>query len=95
MTADLPGVQKEDIKVRLQEDNTLSISAERSKQREEKDEDRQMHISERVFGRISRSIKLPPSADTEHVQANYDDGVLKLVIPRRSVSGGPREISIE
>lgn len=95
MVADLPGVRKEDIKVRLQDDNTLSISAERSNEREKKDDERQMHISERVFGRISRSIKLPPSADTENVAANYEDGVLKLVVPRRSASTGPREISIE
>lgn len=93
MKADLPGVEKEDIKVRIH-DQTLSISAERKKESDEKKGE--FHVYERLYGKVSRSIKLPPSADLESVKASYADGVLTLTVPRIAKDqGGPREVSVE
>ncbi|AXH16273.1 Hsp20/alpha crystallin family protein [Malaciobacter mytili] len=76
---DLPGVKKENIKVDVHKD-ILTISGERKIKEEIKEED--YYKVETSFGKFTRSFTLPENADIENIDANYEDGVLEVVIPK-------------
>jgi len=75
ITADLPGLRKEDVKVEFH-DGVLTISGERVK--EAKGEGRYF---ERSYGRFVRSFNLPATVDAEKIDAKYENGVLHLSVP--------------
>jgi HSP20 family protein len=77
--ADLPGVDKENVKVDLK-DNVLSISGERSDEKELKEES--FYRKERAYGKFCRSFTLPSGVDGEKIKAEYKDGVLNIEIPK-------------
>ncbi len=77
--ADMPGVKKEDIKVSI-EDNVLSISAERSQNEEEKSKG--FHRIERTWGSLSGSFTVGENVDGDNIEATYDNGVLKIKVPK-------------
>jgi len=77
--ADMPGVKKEDIKVSMDGD-LLSISAERTQSEEEKKKG--YHRIERSRGSLSRSFTLGENVDAEKIEAKYDNGVLKVMVPK-------------
>ena len=76
---DLPGVEKEDIKVDINK-NILTISGERKTKDEIKQDD--YYKVETYFGKFSRSFTLPENADVENIEAKSDNGVLEVVIPK-------------
>jgi len=76
---DLPGVNKENISVEI-EDNTLVISGKREFKEEMKEEN--YYKIESNFGKFSRSFSLPEEADIEQIHAESTDGVLEVVIPK-------------
>jgi len=78
ITADIPGMTKEDIKVQVTPDRLLTISGER--QSETKDEQESFVRSERRFGKFYRSFHLPKNADEEKISATTEHGVLKVTI---------------
>jgi HSP20 family protein len=77
--ADLPGVKKEDVKVSM-DDDVLNISAERSQSEEEKKKG--YHRIERSWGSLSRSFSIGENVDAEKIEASYDNGVLKILLPK-------------
>ena len=77
--ADIPGVEKEDIKVDVK-DNVLTISGERKHKEEVKKED--YYKLESSYGKFERSFTLPKGVDTENIQASSDKGVLEVTIPK-------------
>jgi HSP20 family protein len=77
--ADLPGVKKEDVKVSMDED-VLCISAERSQTEEEKKKG--YHRIERSWGSLNRSFTVGENVDAGKIEASYDNGVLKIVLPK-------------
>lgn len=79
LEADIAGVKKEDIKVSL-EDGVLSITAERSQNDEEKKKG--YHRIERSWGSMSRSFTVGSNVDAGKIEAKYDNGVLKVVVPK-------------
>jgi len=79
ITAELPGVERDAIDVKL-EDDILTITGER-KLEETKESDRS-HRVERFFGRFSRSFHVPPNVDASEIKADYRDGVLSLHLPK-------------
>jgi HSP20 family protein len=84
---DLPGVKKEDIETSVN-DNILTISGERKlEQQEEKDNYTRI---ESFFGRFERSFKLPSDADVENIEAKFNDGVLKIFIPKKPKAAGKK-----
>ncbi|MDX3074089.1 Hsp20/alpha crystallin family protein [Streptomyces sp. MI02-7b] len=87
---DLPGVSAEAIDIDV-ERNMLTVKAERRPTA--KAEDVQMELSERPLGVFSRQLVLADTLDTEHIQADYDAGVLTLRIPVAE-RAKPRKISI-
>ena len=76
---DLPGVNKEDIKIDIKE-NVLTISGERNFKEEVKEED--FYRVETRFGKFSRSFTLPDNVDTENIEATAENGVLEVVVPK-------------
>ncbi len=81
LEADLPGFKKEDIAVEIEGD-TLTIRAERSEEKEEKDGKGNFVKRERSYGSFSRSFDMT-GIRTEDVSAAYEDGVLKLTLPKK------------
>ena len=77
--ADLPGVEKEDIKVDVK-DNILTISGERKHKEEVKRDD--YYKLESSYGKLERSFTLPKGVDAENIQASSDKGVLEVTIPK-------------
>jgi HSP20 family protein len=90
VSCDLPGMDQKDIKINL-DNNTLTISGTRKLEHEDKKENYQR--IECVFGTFSRSFSLPATVDTEKIEANVENGVLKIRLPKREESK-PRQISI-
>jgi len=80
ITADIPGVKKEDVKVTMDED-VLCITAERSQEEEEKKKN--YHRVERSWGSLTRSFSIGDNVDGENIKASYDNGVLKVVVPKK------------
>lgn len=87
---DLPGVKEEDVEISVT-GNRLSISGKRDA--EEHQEGDNFYLVERNSGSFTRTFTLPESADTEKVKASLKDGVLTLVLPKRTESQ-PRRISL-
>jgi len=81
LEADLPGFKKEDIAVNI-EGETLTIRAERAENSEEKDKKGEFIKRERCYGSFSRSFDMT-GIRTEDVSAAYENGVLKLTLPKK------------
>ena len=77
--ASVPGIAPDDLEITLS-DNTLTISGE-FKQDESINEE-QYRMRERRYGSFQRSVTLPTTVDREGIEANYDDGILTLQVPK-------------
>ena len=93
LEADLPGFDKKDIHLDVNGD-TLTIHAERKAEQEEKDDKNNYVRCERSFGSYSRQFDLS-SVDADHMKATYDNGVLKLEMPKKALPDSARHIEIE
>lgn len=81
VNAEIPGVDKKDIKVDVNE-NILTISFEKKQEKDEKDKNG-WRIIERSYGRFSRTLTLPQAVKSEGAKASYKDGVLKITLPKQ------------
>jgi HSP20 family protein len=79
LRADLPGVREDDVNIEV-EDNVLTISGERKSEQEDRKEG--YHRVERAVGRFSRSLTLPEGVDPDSIQAQFENGVLTVRIPK-------------
>jgi len=84
---DLPGVKKENIEISVN-DGILTISGERKL--EKKEEKENYTRIESFFGRFERSFKLPADANLDNIEAKYEDGVLKIFIPKKQKPEGKK-----
>jgi len=75
-----PGMKKEDFKIGV-EGSLLTISSEKEENKEEKD--KKFTRKEYSYTSFSRSFTLPDEVNKEKIEATYQDGVLKLILPRR------------
>jgi HSP20 family protein len=88
--AELPGVDKHDIKLSVQ-DGVLTISGHRVEEKVEKGQ--RYHRRERVFGSFARGFTLPDSVDEQKVAAEFRNGVLAVRLPK-SEKAKPKSIEI-
>lgn len=82
LEADLPGFDKKDIKLDINGD-LLTIHAERHSEHEEKDKKNKYIRCERSYGSYSRQFDVS-GVKTDEIKAKYDNGVLKLTMPKKS-----------
>lgn len=90
--AELPGVNKGDVKITVNEDKMLSISG--TKNRADEMQGKTYVRSERSFSEFKRSFVLPDNADEEKISAKYENGLLTLAIPKVEPPQ-PKEIKVE
>ncbi|PCJ46369.1 MAG: heat-shock protein Hsp20 [Moraxellaceae bacterium] len=93
ITAELPGVKKEDIHITL-EDSVLTLEAESHQQEQEKKEGRVIR-QERRYGKFLRSFKVGSGVQESDIEASFTDGILTLVAPKMTeVANEKRQINI-
>ena len=89
--ASMPGIKPEDVDITLN-NNVLTIRGE-TKAEEEK-EDKHFHLRERSVGSFIRSITLPSSVNADAIEAHYDNGVLKIRLPKAE-EAKPKRIELK
>ena len=89
VVAELPGLKKEEIELSLH-DGVITISGERKQEKT----DAQAHRTERFYGRFHRSVTLPANVDGNKVKATYQEGVLKVVLPKAE-EAKPKQIEVK
>ena len=90
--AELPGVQKEDIKISISEDNILSITGEKKKS--EQVQDKNFVRMERFYGTFRRTFTLPEHVQSSSIKADFTNGILEISLPK-SEPIKPKEITVE
>jgi HSP20 family protein len=90
LSAELPGVKKEDVKINVH-NNTLTIEGEKKGTSEKKDDN--YYKNERFFGKFTRSFTLNTDIDTEKIKADFEHGVLTVSLPKTE-KVKPRQIAI-
>jgi len=90
--AEVPGIPKDELKISINDDNVLTIKGE--KKAEEKREDKTHIRIERNYGSFTRSFVLPENVKKESVNANFENGVLKIQFEKTEPIK-PKEIEIK
>ena len=88
---DIPEVELKDVDIRL-ENYTLTVKGERKF--ENLADSKAYHRIERSYGTFARTFTLPDTVDTEKVRADYKNGVLAIVLPKKELAK-PRTIKVE
>ncbi|HEY7535510.1 MAG TPA: Hsp20/alpha crystallin family protein [Thermodesulfobacteriota bacterium] len=91
VSADLPGINKEDIQIDLK-DNTLTLKGEK-KFEQKVSKDNYIRV-ERTYGSFVRSFTLPQNVDADKIKAKYKEGVLELSIPKKE-EAKPKQIKVD
>ncbi len=78
--AELPGIDEKDVQISVR-DGVLSVKGEKKSERDEKKDT--YHLVERSYGSFERSFRLPEAADQENIKADFEKGVLRVVVPKR------------
>ncbi|HEX7897152.1 MAG TPA: Hsp20/alpha crystallin family protein [Planctomycetota bacterium] len=89
--AEIPGMDPAEIQINARGD-LLTISGEKREERKEEKED--YYFSEIRYGAFQRAVQLPESADTERISADYDQGVLRITVPKKE-GAAPRRIAVK
>lgn len=82
LSFDLPGMKEDEINIEVK-NNTLIISGERTREAKS-DEDKHYKSYERLHGSFMRSFSLPSGLNTDEVEANYENGVLHVLVPKKT-----------
>ena len=91
VTAELPGMKPEDVKVHFT-DGALVVEGERKFEKEEKREG--YFHTERSYGRFYRAIPMPEGTDAEKATANFHNGMLEVMVPIPEMKTHTREIPV-
>lgn len=84
MEVELPGYEKEDLKVDLKK-GYLTISAEHKEENDQKDKDGKFICKERYMGRCQRSFYVGENVTQKDIRAAFENGVLKVAIPKKDI----------
>jgi HSP20 family protein len=91
--ADIPGVKREDISVRI-DGNVVQIDAEVKREKETTGNGDRVLRSERYYGNVSRTFSLAQDVDDGLAQAKYADGVLTLQLPKKTTAAA-RKVTVQ
>ena len=90
--ADLPGLEKKDISVTV-ENGILTIAGEKNSERKSEKKDHYRYF-ERSYGKFSRSFQLPEHVDVENIDATYNNGTLELTL-KKTEKAKPKAIEVK
>lgn len=90
LSVEVPGIKDENIEIKI-EDSTLSLRGERKFEKETKEEN--YHRIERAYGSFYRSFSLPPYIDQDKIEAEHENGVLKITMPKKH-EAKPRQVKV-
>jgi HSP20 family protein len=90
--ASVPGIKPEELNVQVRDD-MLTISGQMKQETERKDDD--YHLRERRYGRFERTVALPHSVTADKAQAEFDNGVLTLTLPRAAEEPRNKKIPVK
>lgn len=88
---EIPGVEKNDLKISVKKEN-LVVQGEK-KEEKKKQEESYLRV-ERSYGKFMRSISLPTEVDQSKITAKYNNGVLKIVLPKTK-KGKVKEVEVK
>ncbi len=91
LKADLPEVKPEDVDIRM-ENNILTLRGERRFEKDVKEEN--YHRVERNYGSFRRTFTLPATVDADNIDARYENGVLRVILPKRE-EARPKQIRVK
>ncbi len=91
--ADMAGIKPDDIEISFT-DNVLTVKGEVADEREEGEEGSRYHLRERRYGTFSRTISMPGTVDVENIQAESDNGILQIHLPKKE-EVKPRRIEVK
>lgn len=80
-----PGIKKENFKIDL-ERNVLTVGSETREETEQKDSDGSFTRREFNYSSFSRSFTLPDSVDSDRIEAAYENGILKITVPKKDIT---------
>ena len=90
---DVPGFNKDEIKIEAKKDY-LTITAEKSSEKDDEDKDKNYIHRERTYGKYQRSFYLH-DLDSEKVNAEFNNGVLKITVPKKDEEENKKYIEIK
>ncbi len=90
LSIDLPGYQKEDVKAQLK-DGSLTISAERSADKDDKDENGRYIRRERFYGSCSRTYYVGEDVEQDDIKAKFENGILQIFVPKKEAKPAVEE----
>jgi HSP20 family protein len=82
VTVEIPGVNKEDVKVTINDDNILVIKGEKKREFKTEDKERNFIRVERSYGSFQRSFMLPDNVKKDNVSAKFENGVLTITLEK-------------
>ena len=88
ITAELPGMDEKNIELKVS-DGMLSITGEKSEEKEEKKKD--YYLSERSYGSFERSFRIPEGVDADKIEASFKNGVLTVTLPKKAEAQKPEK----
>ena len=92
VAAELPGVDLDDLEVDVMDDMLVIRGAKRL---ERSDEDENFHFVECAYGSFQRTVQLPFAADPDRVQANFENGVLTITVPKSDQQQRAHRIDVQ
>jgi len=94
VTAELPGLTAKEVDVSV-DDGILTISGEKEEEKKEGTEESQYYVFERRYGSFRRSFTLPNAVDVDKISAEFDNGLLKVMLPKtENVRAKGKKISV-
>ncbi len=90
---ELPGVDPSAVEVTADQ-GVLTVRGEKQQRTEREDEEGRMHVTERTFGSFMRAFQLPQGVNDEEIKAEFDRGLLRIRVPKKS-RPEPRRIRIQ
>ena len=90
--AELPGIAEDDVHVTVR-DGVLTLRGEKKSERSETKDD--VHLSERTFGSFQRAFRLPDTFDEDSISAAFDNGVLRVTLPKSADAKPEKRIQVK
>ena len=79
---DVPGFDKKDVQIEIDDNDYLTITAEKSSENNEEDDDKNYIRKERNYGKYQRYFYVG-GIDKDNIQANFENGILKISMPKK------------